>query len=277
VPTLITRNEGNRKDSFFKTNSKFEGTSKMGPTSRNNNSLDIAQRTTRANFYSTSKDSHSKNHPAQPDFCQSTTAEPGDESSWNLARINRTSNKFQISYKKSGLHSKNASISIINSKNVSLTQEIATQGRPLEKTQFNRLKDKNLLLSHGLISNNVLGGFSAGLYRKLGRAGRGNRISSGVKDAQNVYMETGSCENLRSAYKTRRSQSGIGGNGKVTMGSLDSMMGGDFCGNRIIRNELDMVQSKDHGQKSLGGVMVGNRQQADDINRLNFFRNGQLN
>lgn len=248
----------------------------MGPAGRNNNSLDIAQRTTRANFYSTSKDSFSKNHPGQPDFCQSTTAEPGDESSRNLAGITRTSNKFQISNKKSGLHSKNASISIINSKNVSLTQEIATKGRPLEKTQFSRLKDKNLLLNHGLISSNVLGGFSAGLYRKLGRAGRGNRISSGVKDAQNVYMETGSCENLRLTYKTRRSQTGIGGKGKVTMGSLGSLMGDDFFGNRTIRNELDMIQSKDHGRKSLGGVMVGDRQQADDINRLNFFRNGQL-
>jgi hypothetical protein len=149
MPTLITRNEGNRKDSFFKTNSIFEGTSKMGPASRNNNSLDIAQRTTRANFYSTSKYSLSKNWPGQPDFGQSSTAELGDESSWNLAGINRTSNKFQISHKKSGLHSKNASISIFKSKNVSLTQEIATQCRPLEKTQFSRLKNKNLLLSHG--------------------------------------------------------------------------------------------------------------------------------
>jgi hypothetical protein len=80
-----------------------------------------------------------------------------------------------------------------------------------------------------------------------------------VKDAKNVYMETGSCENLRSAYKTRRTESRIGGKGKVTMGSLGSLIGDDFCGNRTIRNELDMIKSEDHGRKSLGGVMVGNR------------------
>ena len=60
------------------------------------------------------------------------------------------------------------------------------------------------------------------------------------------------------------------------VGSLGSLIGDDFCGGRSIRNELGLIQGRERGGKSLGGVMVGNRQQAEDINRLNFFRNGQL-
>ena len=126
----------------------------MGCAFTNNNSLDIAQGTTRANFYSTSKDSLPKNWLGQADFGQSTTIEFPDSSSWNLAPVKPSSNKFQINSKKSGLNSKNASISIVNTIKASLTQDVSqeplTQGRPFHKPhQFSRLKDKNLLLNHG--------------------------------------------------------------------------------------------------------------------------------